>query len=116
MFYGSLRVHEVFPKKKSEYGPDRTLLSKNKSLHSVHINGYPVEVLMINIKGPKEALGNSVKVELFANGTKSFPVRAYKKLLYFWGHSTDWFVPLMTKSGWHLSKRQRIQQVVGSSV
>ena len=79
-------MHEVFPKKKSEYDPKRTLLRKDISLKEVYVNGSPVEVLMINIKGPKEAQGSSVKVELFANGTKSCPVNAYKKLLNLWGH------------------------------
>ena len=76
MFYGSLRVHEVFPTKKSEYDPNHTLLRKNLTLQKVHVNGTSVEVLMITIKSPKEANGSSVKVELFANGTKSFPVNA----------------------------------------
>ena len=83
MFYGSFRVHEVFPKKKSEYDPDSTLLRKDITLRTVYISGAPVEVLIINSKGPKETQGNSVKVELFANGTNSCPVKAYKKLLHF---------------------------------
>ena len=62
MFYGSFRVHEVFPRKKSEYDPDSTLLRKDITLRTVYISGAPVEVLTINIKGPKEAQGNSVKV------------------------------------------------------
>ena len=86
MFYGSFGVHEVFPKKKSDYDPDTTLLRKDIKLRTVYINGAPVEVLMINIKGSKEAHGNSLKVELFANGTKSYPVKAYKKFLHFLGH------------------------------
>ena len=53
---------------------------------------------MTNIKGPKEAQGSSVKVELFANGTKSCPVNAYKKLLNLWGGSRRWAIPLMTRS------------------
>ena len=57
MFYGSFRVHEVFPKKKSGYHPDRTLLRKD-TLRTVYISGAPVEVLMINIKSPKEAHGD----------------------------------------------------------
>ena len=39
-----------------------------------------------------------MKVELFANCTKSCPVNAYKKLLNLWGHSRNWGVPLMTRS------------------
>ena len=64
MFYGSLRVHEVFPTKKSEYDPKRTLLRKDLTLKKVYVDGAPVKVLMINIKRPKEAQGSSVKVEL----------------------------------------------------
>ena len=97
MFYGSLRVHEVIPKKKSECDPKRTLLRKDVSLKKVYVDGSPVEVLMITIKGPKVAQVSSVKVELFANGTKSCLVNAYKKLLNLWGHSRNWGVPLMTK-------------------
>ena len=52
---------------------------------------------MIDLKSPKEAKGSSVRVELFANGTKSCPVKAYKKLLQFWGHGKHWNIPLMTK-------------------
>ena len=52
MFYGSLRVHEVIPKKKSECDPKRTLLRKDVSLKKVYVDGSPVEVLMITIKGP----------------------------------------------------------------
>ena len=52
---------------------------------------------MITIKSPKEANGSSVKVELFANGTKSCPVNAYKKLLSLWSHRKHCGVPLMTK-------------------
>ena len=62
------------------------------------VEGSPVEVLMISIKSPKEAQGSSVKVELFANGTKSCPVNAYKKLLNTWGRSKRWAIPLMTRS------------------
>ena len=36
---------------------------------------------MINIKSPKEAYGNSVKIELFANGTKSCPVKEVAPVL-----------------------------------
>ena len=79
MFYGSLGVHEVFPTKKSEHDPKCTLLRKDLTIKKVYVDGAPVEVLMINIKSPKEDQGSSVKVELFANGTKSCPVNAYKK-------------------------------------
>ena len=51
----------------------QTLFRKEITISSVYINGSPVEVLMINIKGPKKALGNSVKIELYANGTKVLP-------------------------------------------
>ena len=77
MFYGSLRVHEVFLKKIYEYDPDRTLFRKDITLHTVYISGSPVKVLMINMKGQKEALRNSVKVKLLANGTKSCLVKTY---------------------------------------
>ena len=98
MFYGSLRLHEIFPKKKSEYDPSTTLLRKNVKLKIVYVEGAPVEVLLLDLKSPKESKGKSVRVELFANGTKSCPVRAYKKLLHFWGHGKEWNIPLMTKS------------------
>ena len=39
-----------------------------------------------------------MKVELFANGTKSCPVNAYKKLLNLWGRSRNWGVPLRTRN------------------
>ena len=109
MFYGSFRVHEVFPRKKSEYDPDSTLLRKDITLQTVYISGALVEVLMTNIKGPKEAQGNSVKVELFANGTKSCPVKADKKLLHFWGHGKNWQVQLMTKMNSTLMMGREIQ-------
>ena len=51
----------------------------------------------MDLKSPKEARGSSVRVELIANGTKSCPVKAYKKLLQFWGQGKDWNIPLMTK-------------------
>ena len=57
-----------------------------------------MEVLLLDLKSPKESKENSVRVELFANGKKSCPVRAYKKLLQFWGHVKEWNIPLMTKS------------------
>ena len=38
-----------------------------------------------------------MKVELLANGTRSCPVKAYKKLLHFWGYGRNWQVPLMIK-------------------
>ena len=49
MFYGSLRVHEVFPHKKSEYNPRHTLLRKDIALKEVFVDGCQVEVLMITI-------------------------------------------------------------------
>ena len=97
MFYGSLRLHEIFPKKKTEYDPSTTLLRKDIRLKTVYVEGSPVEVLMMDLKSPKEAKGSSAKVELFANGTKSCPVKAYKKLLQFWGHGKHWNIPLMAK-------------------
>ena len=53
---------------------------------------------MITLKGPKEAKGSSVRVKLIANNKKSCPVRAYKKLVSFWGHDKDWAIPLMSRS------------------
>ena len=98
IFYGSLRLHEIFPKKKTEHNPSTTLLRRNVKLKTVCVEGSPVEVLLLDLKSPKESKGNSVRVELFGNGTKSCPVRAYKKLLQFWGHGKEWNIPLMTKS------------------
>ena len=69
--------------------PVRRFSGKNVVLKSVVVNGASVDVLMITLKGPKEAKGSSVKVDLFANNTKSCPVRAYKKLISFWGHGED---------------------------
>ena len=60
-----------FPNQKLEYDPKQTLLRNDIKLKKVYVNGTPVEVLILNIKCPKEANGSSVKVELFANGTKS---------------------------------------------
>ena len=97
MFYGSFRLHEVFPEKNTEYDPTSTLLRRDIKLQTVYIEGSPVEVILIDLKSPKESRGSSVRVELFANGTKSCPVKAYKKLLHFWGHGKDWHIPLMTK-------------------
>ena len=54
-------------------------------------------VILIDLKSTKESHGRSVRVELFANGTKSCSVIAYKKLLQFWGHGKNWNIPLMTK-------------------
>ena len=96
--YGSLRLHEIFPKKETEHNPSTTLLRRNVKLKTVCVEGSPVEVLLLDLKSPKESKGNSVRVELFANGKKSCPVRAYKKLLQFWGHVKEWNIPLMTKS------------------
>ena len=96
--YGSLRLHEIFPKKETEHNPSTTLLRRNVKRKTVCVEGSPVEVLLLDLKSPKESKGNSVRVELFANGKKSCPVRAYKKLLQFWGHVKEWNIPLMTKS------------------
>ena len=97
MFYGSLRLHEIFPKKKTEYDPSTTLLRKDIRLKTIYVEGSPVEVIMMDLKSPKEAKGSSVRVELFANGTKSCPVKAYKKLLQCWCRGKHWNIPLMTK-------------------
>ena len=87
-----------FSHKKSEYDPRHTLLRNDIELKEVVVDGSPVEVLMISIKSPKEAQGSSVKVELFANGTKSCPVNVFKKLLNTWGRSKRLAIPLMTRS------------------
>ena len=71
MFYGSLRLHEILSKKKSEYDPSTTLLRRNLKLKTIYVEGSPVEVLLMDLKSPKESKGNSVRVELFANVTKS---------------------------------------------
>ena len=76
MFYGSFRLHEVFPKKKTEYDPATTLLRKDIKLQIVYIEGCPVEVILIDLNSPKESHVSSVRVELFSNGTKSCPVKA----------------------------------------
>ena len=83
MFYGSLRLHEIFPKNKTEYDPSTTLLRKDIKLQTVYIESSPGEVILIDLKSPKKASGSSVRVELLANGTKSCPVKAYKKLLQY---------------------------------
>ena len=113
MFYGSLRLHEIFPKKKTEYDPSTTLLRKDIKLKTVYIEGSPVEVILIDLKIPRDARGSSVRVELFANGTKSCPVKAYKKLLQFWGHGKNWNIPLMTKKGGSLGQDIRIMKSKG---
>ena len=38
-----------------------------------------------------------MRVETFANKSKSCPVRAYKKSLSYWGQGKDWAVHLMTR-------------------
>ena len=50
MFYGSFRLHEVFPKKKTEYDPSTTLMRKDIKLQTVYIKGSPVEVILIDLK------------------------------------------------------------------
>ena len=112
MFYGSLRLHEVFPHKKSEYDIKHTLLRNDIEIKQVMVDGSPVEVLMISIKSPKEAKGSSVKVELFANGTKSCPVNAYKKLLNIWGRSKRWPIPLMTRSNGSLWSGRELNKLL----
>ena len=42
MFYGSFRVHEIVPRKKSEYDPSRTQLRKDLVLRPVYVSGAPV--------------------------------------------------------------------------
>ena len=59
ILYGSFRVHEIFPHKKTEYDPCQTLLMKDVVLKFVRFNDAPVEVLMITTKSPKEAKGSS---------------------------------------------------------
>ena len=84
-FAGSFRIHELLPVKETEYDPTTTLTHGDVRLTKVKHNSKIVEVLMVNIKNPKEGKGKSVVVELFANNTFWCPVKAYKKLIKTWG-------------------------------
>ena len=80
MWNGSLRVHEVLSKTKTNFDPLTTLCTEDVEI--IHGNGETDEskLIRIHLKSPKERrIGKGVKLEIFANGTFCCPVRAWNK-------------------------------------
>ena len=79
-FHGSFRIHELLSKKAELFHPTTTLLGQDIRLVKTKIDGIEEEILVVHLKMPKErSLGPGVNVELFATGTFSCPVNAWKK-------------------------------------
>ena len=80
MWNGSLRVHEVLSRTKTDYDPLTTLLRRDVEIVNFQEKGKECTLLRIHLKSPKEKrIGNGVKLEIFANGTFCCPVRAWLK-------------------------------------
>ena len=81
-FHGSFRIHELLSREEQSYDPTSTLLGKDVRLVKTKIDGNLEELLIVHLKSPKEdSLKMGVNVELFATGTITCPVEAWKK----WG-------------------------------
>ena len=79
-FHGSFRIHELLSRDECSYDPTTTLLGKDVRLVQTKVEGKTEEILIIHLKNPKEdKLLKGVNVELFATGTFSCPVEAWKK-------------------------------------
>jgi hypothetical protein len=53
-------------------------MTSDVRLSTVSMEGKNTEMITVRLKNPKEARGTSVTVEMFANGAKWCPVKAYK--------------------------------------
>ena len=81
---GSFRIHELLPRLKGSIDLT-TLLHRDVSLSSLHMDGQATRVLTVHLKNPKEdKLQHGVRVDVFAiTGASSWmcPVHAYTSLL-----------------------------------
>ena len=68
---GRFRIHKLLAKKVREYGPLSTNIEINVTINTVEMNRENKEMIQVGLKCPKESRRASMKVELFANATKS---------------------------------------------
>ena len=79
-FHGSFRIHELLSRNQTVFDPNTTLLGADVRLVKTKVEGIEEELLVIHLKSPKEeVISTGVNVELFATGTFSCPVSAWKK-------------------------------------
>ena len=82
LWNGSLRVHEVLSKTKSDFDPLTTLCKEDVQIFHENGGNEVGDLIRIHLKSPKERrVGNGVKLEIFANGTFCCPIRAWDKWL-----------------------------------
>ena len=80
LWNGSLRVHEVLSKLKTEFDPLTTLCCEDVEMVKFKEGEVEKLLLRIHIKSPKERrIGTGVKIEVFKNDTFCCPVRAWTK-------------------------------------
>ena len=87
MFQGSFRIGELLAPTSTQFCPESTLRNKDVQIKNCVVEGKSVEMLLFNIRSPKECQGKgSVQVEVFDLGRECFfsCVQAWKK----WRNST----------------------------
>ena len=77
LWWGSFRGGEILCNNCSTFDPSRTLLAMDVSPKSVVIEGAATDVLIVNLKSPKESRGKQIKVELMGNQGRTCPIRAF---------------------------------------
>ena len=76
-FSGSFRVHEMLSRKRAEFDPTSTLLTRDVGMDIMEDGG---QVLKVKLKAPKEArLRHGVIVDLFPTGSYLCPLVAVRK-------------------------------------
>ena len=80
MWNGSLRVHEVLSKNKTEFDPLITLCTEDIEIIETKVDNQDKSLIRLHLKSPKEnRIGKGVKLEIFENKTFCCPVKAWKK-------------------------------------
>lgn len=80
MWNGSLRVHEILSKTKSDFDPLTTLCKDDLQIEDVSVGKAKKSIIRLHLKSPKERrIGTGVKLEIFENQTFCCPVRAWRK-------------------------------------
>jgi hypothetical protein len=120
-FWGGFRAGELVSKRSTRYDSLNTLLKRDLWLAKSAIDGRQVELLNVRLKSTKTcraALKGQV-VEVFENGTKLCPVRAYKKYRELHGSSRQGMPAFRDETGWayrHAQFNKDLKEILGKKI
>jgi integrase len=120
-FWGGFRAGELVSKRSTRYDSLNTLLRRDIWLTKSVMDGRQVELLNVRLKSTKTcraALKGQI-VEVFENGTKLCPVRAYKRYREVHGPSKKAMPAFRDELGWayrHAQFNTDLKDILGRKI